>query len=367
MMTKKSPLIDQNKIKILCDHICDNIYDLLDHFDLEYKNNTKFISLSCPIHGGDNPTAINIYPEGDSYRGNWKCRTHKCEEIFKGSIIGFIRGILSRSKYGWTNPGDDTASFKEAIDFATDFTKLDLNKIKIDRNKKNKVSFISQVSILKQNTDTQENSAQSPKRISRDNVKQLLQIPSSYFVSRGFDPDILIKYDIGDCKTEGKEMSGRAVVPVYDNFHTFLIGCSGRAIIATDKPKWRHSFGFKAEDSLYNFWYAKDHILSSRTAILVESPGNVWKLEMAGIHNSLAMFGSNLTDKQKLLLDTSGAMNLVIITDNDEAGESARQQIEKKCSKIYNIQHIRVSKNDIGDMTIDEINNEITSKLGFIK
>lgn len=365
MMTKKFPLIDQNKIKILCDHICDNIYDLLDHFDLEYKNNTKFISLSCPIHGGDNPTAINIYPEGDSYRGNWKCRTHKCEETFKGSIIGFIRGILSHSQCGWNNPGDETVSFKEALRFATDFTKLDLSKVKIDKGKKNKVNFISQVSILRQNTNQTVDA--NSKKITRKNVQKLLNIPSNYFLNRGFDTETLIKYDVGDCYTEGKEMDRRAVVPVYDNSHSYLIGCSGRAIVENDKPKWKHSFGFKAEDCLYNFWYAKEYISNSRTAILVESPGNVWKLEMSGVHNSIAMFGSNLTDKQKLLLDTSGAMNLVIITDNDEAGELARQQIDKKCAKIYNIQHIRISKNDIGDMSVDGIREEIITKLGHFK
>lgn len=360
MMTKKYRSIDQNKLKILCDHICDNIYDLLDHFELEYKNNTKFISLHCPIHGGDNATALNIYPEGDTYRGNWKCRTHKCEEVFKGSIIGFIRGILSRNHYGWTNAGDTTASFQEAVDFATDFAKLDLQKIKIDKGQKNKHNFVSSVSILNQNTQT--TVIDEKPKITRSSVTKLLNIPSQYFLDRGFSRDILHKYDVGDCMTPGKEMYNRAVVPVYDNTHSFLLGCSGRTT-NNESPKWKHSFGFRAEDCLYNFWYAKQHIKNSREVILVESPGNVWKLEMADIHNSVAMFGSNLTDKQKLLLDTSGAMALIVITDNDDAGELARQQIEKKCAKIYNIKHIRVSTNDIADMSVEEIHNEITTKI----
>lgn len=362
MMTKKYRSIDQNKLKILCDHICDNIYDLLDHFELEYKNNTKFISLNCPIHGGDNPTAINIYPEGDTYRGNWKCRTHKCEETFKGSIIGFIRGILSHTQHDWSVSGDPTVSFQEAVEFATNFAKLDLNKIKIDKGTKNKNNFISQVSILNQKISPVK--CIDGKKITRTNVQQSLQIPSKYFLNRGFSEQILNKYDIGDCTNPNKEMVDRAVVPIYDTEHMFLLGCSGRTTIDS-KPKWKHSYGFKAEDCLYNFWYAKEHILKSRTAILVESPGNVWKLEMAGIHNSLAIFGSSLSDKQKLLLDTSGAMCLIIITDNDEAGELARQQIDKKCSKIYNIKHIRISKNDIADMSIEEINSEIKTKLGI--
>ncbi|NDC71851.1 MAG: hypothetical protein EBZ62_00150, partial [Sphingobacteriia bacterium] len=38
--------------------------------------------------------------------------------------------------------------------------------------------------------------------------------------------------------------------------------------------------------------------LKSHTAIIVESPGNVWRLEENGIHNSVALFGSSLSDRQ---------------------------------------------------------------------
>ena len=76
MTMTKSRLNDQAKLKIVCDELCDNITSLLDSFGLDYKVNQKMISMSCPIHGGDNPSAVNIYPEGDQYRGNWKCRTH---------------------------------------------------------------------------------------------------------------------------------------------------------------------------------------------------------------------------------------------------------------------------------------------------
>ena len=37
-MTKKSRLNDQAKLKVVCDELCDNIEELFDHFDLEYKD-----------------------------------------------------------------------------------------------------------------------------------------------------------------------------------------------------------------------------------------------------------------------------------------------------------------------------------------
>lgn len=368
---KKSNSYDQNKIKILCDHLCDKIEPLLDHLGLEYRMNGKFITMSCPIHGGDNDTALNLYHTGDNYRGNWKCRSHKCDEIFKGSIIGFIRGVLSHRQYHWTKDGDDACSFQEALDFATEFLNLSLKDIKISNVDKEKNRFISNSKVLQPIESTK-------KGLNRASVRKNLGIPSKYFLSRGFSSSVLDKYDVGDCLSQEKEMANRAVVPIYDMEYKFMIGCSGRSIFnKCDKckgyhknecpdnndvwkfSKWRHSSGFKTQECLYNFWFAKDYIKESNQAILVESPGNVWKLEENNIHNSLGLFGSNLSDRQKTILDMSGAMDLVIIMDNDDAGLKARKQIYDKCHRTYNIKDIILSKNDIADMTSEEIEKEI--------
>ena len=100
------------------------------------------------------------------------------------------------------------------------------------------------------------------------------------------------------------------------------------------------------------------------SAILVESPGNVWKLEENGIHNSVGIFGTNLSNQQKLLLDSSGAMSIFTIMDNDEAGQKAADNISKICNRTYNVYNIKITSNDIADMTSDQIDTEIKN---FIK
>jgi len=127
--------------------------------------------------------------------------------------------------------------------------------------------------------------------------------------------------------------------------------------------KWKHNADFKSQNHLYNFWFAKEHILKSGVAIIVESPGNVWRLEENGIHNSVAMFGSSLSDRQKILLDSSGAMSLIILTDNDEAGRKAAEQIKNKCQNTYRIFIPQISQSDVGEMTPDQINSEIKTYL----
>jgi len=383
-MTKKtkSHLNDQFKLKAICDQVCDNIEELLNVLNIEYKTNSKMIIMSCPIHGGDNISALNLYPEGDTYRGNWKCRTHNCEKIFKGSIQGFIRGVLSHYEHGWRQPGDSMCSFDDAVNYALSFIKKDIKDIKISKTEKEKKQFTNVVGYINKNID------KPSSRITRSQIIKSLEIPAQYYINRNYSSNILNKYDVGLCTKLDKEMSNRIVVPIYDNDYHYMVGCTGRSIYekcdqckayhnSTENcpsaeniwkyPKWKHSTDFKSQNTLYNFWFAKEHILKLSTAIIVESPGNVWRLEENNIHNSVAIFGSSLSDRQKILLDSSGAMNLVVLTDNDEAGLKAAQQIKQKCQNTYRIFIPTISKNDIGEMTSEEINTEIKTYLETIK
>lgn len=357
----KSTSYDQNHIKAIADLVCQDIEGLLESLAIDdYRISDNMIIMKCPIHGGDNVSALNLYYTGDSYRGNWKCRSHKCEETFMPSVIGFIRGCLSKSKYDWEKDGDTTASFKEALEYAFKFTNQDTKSIKLSKKSQEKNNFVNNIRYI--NTENANNKRKTG--VTRNTVKNNLEIPSKYFLSRNFSKDILVKYDVGDCYASGKEMCNRAVVPIYDNDHQMMIGCSGRTIDNNIKPKWRHSSGFKSENVLYNYWYAKKHIQETGIAILVESPGNVWKLEEAGIHNSLGIFGSSLADKQRMMLDISGAMTIITIMDNDEAGIKAAEQIKAKCCRTYNVKNISISEyNDIGEMHTEEIKRIIIPKI----
>jgi hypothetical protein len=376
---KTSRSYNQHKLKFLCDELCDNIESLFDVLGLEdIKYNGKMYVGCCPIHNGDNNTAFNLYPYGDNYRGNWRCRTHNCDKVFKGSIIGFVRGVLSNQKYNWQGEKDKTISFDETIKFVESFLGKDLDKIKINKTEIEKKTFANIIkNIGSLNIDV-------TNKISRSNVRNSLKIPCEYFMNRGYSEEVLSKYDVGLCHKPEKEMYNRAVAPIYDLDHKYMVGCTGRSIFnkcpscesyhSTDMScpssedqwkysKWKHSFQFKSQNYLYNLWFAKSHILNSHKVILVESPGNVWKLEENGIHNSVALFGSNLSDKQKILLDGSGAMTIISIMDSDDAGRKASETIKSKCKNTYNIIDIKISKPDISEMTTEEIEKEIKAYL----
>ncbi len=374
---------NQKQLKVVCDRLCDNIDDLLEYLGVssDIRQNGKMLVGRCPIHDGDNTTAFNIYPEGDHYRGNWKCRTHNCEKVFRSSIIGFIRGVLSHKKYGWSKSGDQTVSFQDTVEFVENFLDNKIDDIQINKTEVEKAKFANIISNIIPNSD------KMVRTVKRSHVRKTLQIPAEYFIGRGFSKEILDKYDVGLCTNKTKEMFGRVVAPIYDNDYKYLVGCTARSVwekcphcgsyhdpglsCPSDSDrwkysKWKHNYEFKSQNHLYNFWFAKQHILESTKVILVESPGNVWRLEEAGIHNSVGMFGSSLSDRQKIILDGSGAMHIIVLTDNDEAGNKAAEAIKDKCKNTYKVTRINISKADVAEMSVKEIEQEIKPKLASI-
>ena len=378
LIKKKYRSYSQEEIKNICDHLCDNLDEVCEIFDLDCKHSPKMLTMCCPIHGGDNPSALNLYHTGDDYKGNWVCRTHHCEEIFQPSIIGFLRGILSVNENNWRQKGDEMYSFNKTMDFALKIIKKDAKDLKIKKSDREKKTFTKHIhTIAESKKDIKSN-------ITRNFIRSTLKVPAQYYLDRGFSEEILDKYDVGLCDNKSKAMYQRVVVPIYDIDYKYMVGCTGRSIYEKcDKcnsyhnpnsdcissqyswkySKWKHNKDFKSKDHLYNLWFAKKYIAKNNTAIIVESPGNVWRLEEAGIKNSVAIFGTSLGDKQKLLLDCSGAMSLIIILDPDTAGSEGIEKIKEKCSRTYNIKVIDSLTTDIGEMTTEQIENEIKPKL----
>lgn len=346
--------------------------EIMECLGIDLKKQGKMYVGPCPIHGGDKFNAINIYHTGDDYVGNWKCRTQQCEKHFVGSIIGFIRGVLSHNKYGWTCPEDKTVTFNETLQFISacldeNYDSIDVDFKELERNK-----------FIKHWTTTYKPHIKT--NITRSIIRQSLQIPSKYFINRGFNLDILDKYDVGLCINPREFTYNRIVVPIYDEKHRYIIGNTSRSIFEKcqiceswhnpkDKcpqeneifnySKWKHSSDFRKEYNLYNYWFAKEHILKTKVAILTESPGNIWKLEECGIPVGLGTYGASFCCGQKQLLNQAGAMTIIVIGDNDKAGQQYNTDIISSCQQLYKI-ITYVPKTDIGDMTPEEIYQNIT-------
>lgn len=291
------------------------------------------------MHGGDNPSGCSI-----NNKGYWKCWTHHCEEEFKSTIFGFVRGVLSYNN-------GKRATMEECLRWCMGF--LNIESIALE-DEKEKIGYFKDIKLLE--IFQSEISRDNNKTLTRDQVRAKLNIPSQWYlndtkIDRNFTPEILDKFDVGDCLTPETAMYQRAVVPVYDE-NNIYVGCLGRTLV--DSPnKWKNEKNFHKENYLYGLNFASQAILETGVVIIVEGQSCIWRLHQAGFINCVGIFGAELSNNQLLLLEKSGAMTLIILTDNDEAGNKAANKIINKCGRRFNYIRPELPKKDISELTVD--------------
>lgn len=344
---------------------------LCEIFELPYRPTNKYLNFPCPIHDG-NKSALTIFLQprnGLSY--NWRCYTGHCEDIWGKSIISLIYALLNKQ--------DNSITRKQAIEWCYSFTGTKPNYIhKTDDNQKKEWVLYNQIF-------SQE--IIMPK-FSTNDIRERLIVPSEYYLNRGYSKDILYKYNVGTCFDKTKEMFMRSIFPIMDMTGQYMIGCVGRSINEKcptcdlyhynkgDCPnnplahlyysKWRNNNGFMASKFLFNLWYSQHTINKTETVILLEGQGDCLKLEESNIHNSVGLFGDDITDNQCLLLENLNCRNVIIGTDNDKAGLKAREKITSKLERMYNIYYLDYTGKDAGETSIEELQQKYRKIYGKI-
>lgn len=338
--------LGSEKIQSLCDAACDHVEDFMAALEINCRYTSRMAVSSCPVHGGDNTSAWNFYY--NEPRGIWKCRTQSCHQKYGKGVLDLIVAVRNCSR---------EAAIKFLEDFNKGFVYNDTHK-----------SFINEVNFFKETIKSKKTV------INKSQIRERLSIPSKYFIDRGYSAAILDRYDVGDCWTQKKYFYGRAVVPVYDE-NDIYIGATGRSVFqlcpkcqgyhigysqkCPDKPwlfsKWRHTANSSFSSVLYNFNNAKSSIKETGTIIVVEGAGDVWRFEEADVHNSVAICGANLLESHIFILEYSGAQNIILATDNDDAGRNFRQMLKKRLSRCFNIYDLEFPGHDIGELKLEEI------------
>jgi len=350
--------LSQEEIESISLLLVDRIQYIFQQHNISIKSSSKSYFGSCYIHGGDNAHAFTMYKE----KCNWYCWTHGCHKIFGSSILGFLRGILSKEKRGWKTKEDITVSFYDTIKYSLKILGKTEKEIIIAKENLEKRRFSKQFGEIKQ-----------PKKfyLNKSNIRNYINVPANFYLDKGYKRDILDMYDVGYYKNPKGQFINRVIVPIYDENNKNVVGVTARTILPycdncckfhngqgcnTDNvhmSKWTHSTGFLAGHYLYNFHNAKNAIKDSHSIILVESPGNVWKLAQNGINNAVALFGNDLSEEQYALLIKSGALCVNILLDNDEAGRIGTNSIKSRLGRSFNINIIEfdIKFNDISEMS----------------
>jgi len=337
--------LDLNKVREI---IFQDIYKLLDSFNLEYTQDADNIFMRCPIHeGSDNPFGLSISLD----KQVWRCWTRGCHEHYSCNIWGFVKGML------------DTDSFSDALKYICKLYDVNGASKQDGRNTNNSDP-------LSDNNDFSLLVSQVAKRkqdVARDGKLEYVarpktdRTPSAYFISRGFNEKTLEFFGVRDTPRNTKGvLRHRAIIPIWDNAGIYC-GYIGRATLPYIEPKYIFSKGIKKSDYLYNYHNATRSMVS--TLFLVEGQGDVWRLWECGVENAVGLFGKDISAEQRKLLLNSGATRLVILTDNDQAGRESKIKIKRDLGRLFKLVFPKMHTKDLGSMLNETVKDNILKDL----
>lgn len=328
-------------LKNLKQTLSDNHLEVFARLNMNYEDFGDNVYCTCPAHeDSDNPRAFSYSVD----KQIWKCWTKDCQSHYNNDIFGLIRGALSKQR-------GEEVDFSAVLQWATSNFKCDTTQAPPAVEDSD---FVKTVKIIKRKEYTH-----NSKPIEIDQY----DIPSEYFISRGFTKQTLSYFEIGDYYSKGT-LNERSIIPIYNDDGSSLIGVTARAIKEYRMPKYLiYPKGFDKNAYFYNYHRAINSIRKTSTVFLTEGQGDVWKLYEAGVQNAVGLFGKTLSDKQEAKLNQMGVTHVVALLDNDQAGREAKVKIQRQLGRMYTMIFPKMIKKDIGDMTLQEIKDTILCNL----
>lgn len=289
----------------------------------------------CPIHGGDNLQGFSY-----SFRlKSWKCWTNGCHDKYGSGLIGLIMAIKR-------------VGLGDAIKYIMTTTKYDINNL--DSNLARIKSFISRNRKIED----------QPTKIFSPELLKGLDHKVNYFLDQGFSPNVLYAFQAFYSGKRTHPLYNRACLPI-TNDEGQILGFTGRSLNDLVLPKWMHyPKNIGTSKILFRLDLAKDAIMRTKTAILVEGPKDVMRLHQVGIHNVVSPLGTNLHMSQIKLLHKYECQTLLLATDPDAAGSKASAKIADKCRLHFNVIDIgQLFKSDPGDTDTYILEKEIKPEI----
>lgn len=320
-----------NKLEMKCEVFGDNIYS------------------TCPVHeSSDNPRAFSY----SKNRKIWKCWTRECQNEYNNDVFGLIRGSLS-------NKNGSPVNFSHVLEWIKQEFNISISgKVHIIERQEpeDKIEFHDIVSFIKEDIIFPINS--------KVDLNLKIDIPSKYFINRGFQTKTLQYFEVGDCFDKTSKLYERSIIPIHNDTGEHKIGYVCRAIKEYKLPKFLiYPQGFDKRFQFYNMHRALPHIKDTNSVFVVEGQGDVWRLYEAGIYNAIGIFGRTLTREQQKKLQQLPLTHIIILTDHDQAGRESKIQLQRQLGRFYKLSFPQLSHKDIGDMSIKQIHNNILSQI----
>lgn len=316
---------------------------ILNRLNIQYDTYGNNIKILCPIHGSTDLSSSSIRLSD----GCWTCWSYQCNKKYGSNMLGLIKGaleVIHKREIKWS----------EVYQFIDEDTSVGIKW---------------EPKVVSNELKVFDKSEHPP-----------VNIPSTYFMKkRNFPAEVLKEFEIGDCKSG--MYRNRAIVPVY-HINNEYVGFSARShfnvcekcnyyhnpyqdCIKEDYKyknlyrKWLHKAGMKKTLTLYNINRLANSKL--RKVILVEGPSCVWRMHIYNIL-SVATLGAQVERSQVNLLKNIGIKDIILASDNDDAGKNFKMKFIRSYNSDFNIHLVNLTAKDISEMNNNDIENNIVRK-----
>ena len=353
-------VITQHTIQQILSRI--DIIDIVGSFVKLKRRGTNYLGL-CPFHNEKSPS-FTVSPAKEIY---------KCFGCGKsGNSISFL---MEHEKY----------SYVEALKWLAARYNVEVEETEVS----------PAVKALQQTADSLYIINSFAQKFFSDNLlnsEEGRDIGLSYLQERGFNEDIIQKFQLGYCSRDRHAFASAAVAAQYnpeyllktglvvlrdekltDNYReriTFpihnqtgkIIGFGARIIGKNDKaPKYINTPEneiYVKSKILYGSYFARQAIDKADECLLVEGYTDVISLHQAGIENVVASGGTSLTPDQ-LRLIKKYTNNLTIIYDGDAAGiKAALRGLDLALEEGLNVQLVLIPDKEDPDSYVRKTGRE---------
>jgi DNA primase len=174
-----------------------------------------------------------------------------------------------------------------------------------------------------------------------------------YLSGRGISEMTAVEFGVGFYRGPGV-MSQRLIIPIDDETGR-LVGYCGRSLDGSE-PRYKFPMGFAKSKVLFNLHRAASAARSE--VIVVEGFFDCLKVFQAGFRSVVALMGSALSERQRLLL-VEHFHTIILMLDGDQAGRQASIAVSAKLAPDCAVRTIHLSD----DIQPDQLSSKSLQEL----
>ena len=338
-MPTKSLFVDFRAIKAAI-----TMEQVLEHYGLLQKFKKKGDSLSgpCPIHKGENPTQFRV----SISKNIWNCFS-ECKH--GGNVLDFIAKMENGSIHA--------AALKAIEWFQLDPDAMSGNSEK-EEAESEQAPTESKPERKPKKAEPRAEETTGPNKPLKFRLEKL-ERSHPYLTERGISVETLVDFGAGFC-AKGM-MAGRIAIPI-DNVNGEVVAYAGRLTNgepSDENPKYKLPPGFKKSLELFNIDRAAKEPQDA-ALVIVEGFFDCMKLHQLGHKKTVALMGSSMSPAQEELIreHTSANTRVILMLDEDEAGEAGREDIAARLSRFCFVKAHVFPKSNMQpeDLSAEELN-----------